>query len=47
MYLKLLQAFVRVSLGRDPINSFIFWFRSLDWLRDLALNLNLEMPHTN
>jgi hypothetical protein len=32
--LKLVQAFARVSLARDPITSFIFWIRSLNLLRD-------------
>jgi hypothetical protein len=44
--LKLVQAFARVSLARDPITSFIFLIRSLDLLRDFALTLNLETPHT-
>ncbi len=44
--LKLVQAFARVSLARDPITSFIFLIRSLDLLRDFALTLNSETPHT-
>ncbi len=38
MDLKLVQAFTRVSLARNPISSFIFWIRSLDLLQDFALN---------
>ncbi len=30
--LKLVQAFARVSLARDPTSSFIFWIRSLNLL---------------
>jgi hypothetical protein len=44
--LKLVEAFARVSLARDPITSFIFWIRSLDLLRDFALTHNSETPHT-
>jgi hypothetical protein len=44
--LKLMQAFTRVSLARNPITSFIFWIRSLDLLRNFALTHNSETPHT-
>ncbi len=44
--LKLLQAFARVSLARDPTSSFIFWIRSLNLLRNFAMTLNSETPHT-
>jgi hypothetical protein len=44
--LKLMQAFTRVSLARNPITSFIFWIRSLDLLQDFALTLYSETPHT-
>jgi hypothetical protein len=44
--LKLVQAFARMSLARDPITSFIFWIRSLDLMRDIALTLYSKMPHT-
>ncbi len=43
--LKLVQAFARVSLARNPITSFIVLIRSLDLLRDFALTLNSETPH--
>ncbi len=43
--LKLVQAFARVFLARDPITSFIFWIRSLDFLRDFALTHNSETLH--
>ncbi len=44
--LKLMQAFTRVSLARNPITSFIFWVRSLDLLQDFALTLYSETPYT-
>jgi hypothetical protein len=44
--LKLVVAFTRVSLARNPITSFIFWIRSLDLLQDFALTLYSETPHT-
>jgi hypothetical protein len=44
--LKLMVAFTRVSLARNPITSFIFWIRSLDLLQDFALTLYSETPHT-
>ncbi len=44
--LKLMQAFARVPLARGHITSFIFWIRSLDLLRNFALTLNSETPHT-
>ncbi len=46
LYLKLVQAFARVSLETDPITTYIFWVRSLNLLWDFALNRNLETPHT-
>ncbi len=44
--LKLIQAFARVSLAKEPITCFIFWIRSLDLLWNFALTLNSETPHT-
>ncbi len=44
--LKLMQAFTRVPLSRNPITSFIFWVRSLYLLQDFALTLYSETPHT-
>jgi hypothetical protein len=44
--LKLVQAFARVSLPRDPITSFIFWIRSLDLLRNFEMTYNSKTPHT-
>jgi hypothetical protein len=44
--LKLVQAFARVSLPKDPITSFIFWIRSLDLLRNFEMTYNSKTPHT-
>jgi hypothetical protein len=42
---KLVQAFARVSMARDPITSLSFWIRSFNLLRDFAMALNSETPH--